>query len=239
VLFFIVAWNEPLLWRVWREYHALFIFGICTVALYWMHFLLTFSREWRKKAKDDYYPGTSHVRRLARRFRFPAISDETLYFWVEPGAVLFVAAALRFAGGELHLSAWLFFVAFCMVGREAINYWTGVRRGKILAEAMRKTEENCDAFSDDQTDATPPKPTRTEPKTLKRNTAHAEEAAREERFAKLLRLRAPYMLEKAEENYKTLVQMEHPDGHENSPESNAATAELNEALEFFRDRLGG
>jgi hypothetical protein len=47
-----------------------------------------------------------------------------------------------------------------------------------------------------------------------------------------------YTLEKAEENYTALVQLEHLDANENSPESNAATAELNEAFAFFRDTLG-
>src|SRR5437660_704450 len=83
-----------------------------------------------------------------------------------------------------------------------------------------------------------PKTAHTEPVKLKRNTGFAEEEAREERFAKLLRLRSPYTLDKAEEHYKALVQLEHPDANENSPESNAAAAELNEAIAFFRDRLG-
>jgi hypothetical protein len=98
-------------------------------------------------------------------------------------------------------------------------------------------QEQSETISGDRPVAEPPKATRTEPVKMKRNTAHADEAAREERFAKLLRLHAPYAIEKAEENYKTLIQMEHPDTHENSPESNAAGAELNEAIAFFRDRL--
>ena len=55
----------------------------------------------------------------------------------------------------------------------------------------------------------------------------------------MLRLRPPYTLANAEENYRALIRLEHPDGHENSPESNAATADLNEAIEFFREKLAG
>ena len=85
----------------------------------------------------------------------------------------------------------------------------------------------------------PPKATRKEPVKKKRNAAPSEGTAPEDRFAKILRLRAPYTLANAEENYRALVRLEHPDGHENSAESNAATADLNEAVEFFREKLSG
>jgi hypothetical protein len=227
VLFVIMAWHEP---DIWREYRAVCIFGAGAVILYWIHFSLTFSREWRRRAEDDPYPGTSH----ALRFGFPVASEETLRFWLEPAAVLFASAALHVVAAERHLSTWLLFVAFCMVGREAINYWTGIRRQKVVGETIRKVQQQGDAVSDERPAPEPPKPTRTEPVKQKRNT---REAGREERFAKILRLHPPYTLEKAEENFKTLVQLEHPDAHGNSPESNAVTAELNEAIQFFRQLL--
>ena len=235
VLFDIAAWQEP---QIWREYRAVCIFGAGAVTLYWTHLLLTFSSEWRKKADEDHYPGTSHTKRLARRFGFPAIAEETLHFWIEPGTVLLVSSILRFALGERHLSAWLVFVALCMVGREAINHWTAVRREKAGREGMRKAEQQGETFSDDSGRPEQPKPTRTEPVKQKRKSAFAKESMQGERFAKILRLRQPYTLEKAEENYRALVMLEHPDTHENSPESNAATVELNEAVEFFRKTLG-
>ena len=236
LLFVIVAWNEP---AIWHEYRAVCIFGTGAVVLYWIHFSRTFFREWKRQAEDDHYPGTSHTNRLSRQFGVPPISEEVLRFWIEPGAVLFVSGTLRLAFGERHLSTWLCFVAFCMAGREAINHWTSVRREKVVGETMKKAKEQGETLSDNELPVEPPKPTRTEPVKQKRNTAFAEEQAREERFAKILRLRPPYELEKAEEHYKTLVQLEHPDANQNSPESNAATAELNEAIAFFRDRLGG
>jgi curved DNA-binding protein CbpA len=39
--------------------------------------------------------------------------------------------------------------------------------------------------------------------------------------------------------YRDRIRLTHPDTHDNSPESNARTAELNEAVEFFRNKLAG
>ncbi|MEA3207136.1 MAG: hypothetical protein QOE70_193 [Chthoniobacter sp.] len=234
VLAFIVAWNEP---AIWSEYHTAAAFGAGAVALYWLHFSFTFFREWRQTAEPDQYPGTSYITMLLRLLGLTPPSAEFLHFWLEPCLVLLVSITLRFAFAERHLSAWLIFVAVCMFGREAINYWTSIRKEKGVVETIRKVQQQSETLSDDRPVAAPPKATRTEPVKMKRNTAHAEEAAREERFAKLLRILAPYSLHKAEENYKALVQLEHPDANENSPESNAATAELNDAIAFFRDRL--
>lgn len=236
VLFVIMAWNKP---GVWREYHAVCIFGTGAVVLYWMHLLRTFFHEWRKKAEDDHYLGTSHALRISRLCGFPDASGEMLRFWMEPAAVLAASATLRLVFAERHLSAWLFFVALCMVGREAINHWIGVRRAKIVIETIRKAKDQGDALADEQHPAPAPKPTREEPVKRKRNTGTAAEADPEARFAKILRLRPPYTLANAEENYRALIRLEHPDTNENSPESNAAAAELNEAIEFFREKLSG
>lgn len=227
ILFVIAAWNEP---EIWREYRAVCIFGLGAVALYCTHLALTFSSEWRKKATEDHDPGTSQIKLLAGRFAFPAIADSTLYFGVEPGVVLLISGTLRFVLGERHLSAWLLFVALCMVGREAINHWTSVRREKAVREGIRKAEQQGDSLSDHSNSPELPKATRAEPVKQKRKTG----SVTEERFAKILRLRPPYDLESAEENYRMLVRLEHPDANENSAESNLATAELNEAIEFFR-----
>ena len=232
VLFFIFAWSEP---QVWPEYRAVCIFGAGAAALYWTHLSFTFSREWRKAATDDHDPGTSHANRITQRLGFPHIADETVYFWIEPGAVFLASGVLRLVFGERHLSAWLFFVAICMIGREAINHWTAVRREKAMREGIRKAEQQGETLSEQGSAPEPPKPTRTEPVRQKRKTG----SATEERFAKILRLRRPYTLDGAEENYRMLIRLEHPDANDNSPESNAATAELNEAIEFFRKTRGG
>ena len=233
VLFFIVAWNEP---DLWRGYRAVCFFGIGAVTLYWGQFFRTFSREWRKKAEDDNFPGISHIMRFPRRAGIPAPNEEIVRLWAEPAAVFFVSGALRIVLEERHLSTWLFFAAICMIGREAINHWTGVRRDKVVVETIQKAERQGDALAGERPTVAPPKATRQEGVKQKRNTGGT---GREERLAKVLRLHQPYTLEKAEENYRTLIQLEHPDAHENSPESNAVTAELNEAIDFFRKKFGG
>jgi hypothetical protein len=233
----VIAWNEP---QIWREYRAVCIFGTGAVILYCFHLSIAFSREWRKRGEDDPYPGTLRTQRLAGLLGFPAVAEETLRFWVEPGIVAFISLVLRFAVGESHLSTWLLFVAFCMVGRESINHWTTVRRDKAFLAGIKKAKEQGETLSPEYQDPPPaPKAVRTEPVEMKRNSAATAETTLELRFAKILRLHPPYTLEKAEENFRTLIRLEHPDTHENSPESNAATAELNEAIEFFRERLRG
>ena len=132
-----IAWHEP---QIWREYRAVCIFGTGAVILYCTHLFIAFSREWRKRGEDDPYPGTLHSHRLACLIGFPAVAEETLRFWVEPGIVTFISLVLRFLFGESHLSAWLLFVAFCMVGREAINHWTTVRRDKAFLAGVKAGE---------------------------------------------------------------------------------------------------
>jgi hypothetical protein len=227
-LFAIVAYKEGQ-----REYLAVLVFGVCAVAFYWVELFTAFYREWHKKAADDPYPGVMYTSQLTRVFGFPAVSEQTLRFCVEPGIVAVSSLVLRVALGETHLSKWLLFVAFCMVGTEAINHWTTVRRDKAFGEGIKKAKEQGETLSPEyQNPAQPPKAVRTEPVEMKRNFSVAAETDAETRFAKTLRLRPPYTLKKAEENYHALIRLEHPDGHENSPESNSATAELNEAIKF-------
>jgi hypothetical protein len=232
----IIAWNEP---PIWREYRAVCIFGTGAVILYCSHLWIAFSREWRKRGEDDPYPGTLRTQRLARLFGFPAVAEETLRFWVEPGIVAFLSLVLRFAFGESHLSACLLFIAFCMVGREAINHWTTVRRDKAFLAGVKKAKEQGETLSPEYQNPQPqPKPVRTEPVEMKRNFPVPAKKDPETRFAEILRLVPPYTLEDAIENYKKIIRFEHPDGHENSPESNARTAELNDAVAFFREKFG-
>ena len=238
ILFAIFAWNEPY-W--WREYRAVCVFGIAAIALYWLHLGIAIARDIRETGAHDHYPGNSHALGLTNLL---GISDQQairhLRIWIEPVLVVMISATLRVVFGERHLSVWLAFVALCIFCTEFMNYWYGeVRRRKINKDMAADAESQGESLSDTGKAATLPKATRQEPVKLKRNTGFAEEAAKLERFAKLLRLRPPYTLEKAEENYKALVQLEHPDANDNSPESNAATAELNEAIAFVRDRLGG
>jgi hypothetical protein len=237
ILFAIFAWNE-LYW--WREYRAVCLFGMAAIAFYWLHLAITISREFRQTGAHDHYSGTSHALLLIRLFGISKEHAELrVHLWIEPALVLMISATLRVVFSERHLSVWLAIVALCMFCKEFMNYWYGeIRRQKIGKDMAGDAQRQGESLSDSGIPTGPPKATRKEGVRLKRNTGFAEEAEREERFAKLLRLRPPYTLEKAEENYKALVQLEHPDANRNSPESNAATAELNEAISFFRDRLG-
>lgn len=234
-LFVIVAWNEP---GIWREYRAVCVFGVGSIVLYWIHLLITFGREMYRSGKHDHFSGFSHPLFLMRRFGAPLDSAEkTLHLWAEPALVLSFSVGLRFAFAERHLSTWLAIVAACMFGKETMNYWAALRRDKILDDSLLDAKRRGDVLPDKPADREVPKATRKDPVKLKRNTASADDTARERKFAELLRVRSPYALDTAEENYRALVRLEHPDTNENTPEKNARTAELNEAINFFRERL--
>jgi hypothetical protein len=235
ILFFIVAWLEP---EFWREYRAVCIFGLGSVALYWIHLLVAISRELYRAGEHDQYSGTSHILRLLRRRGLTTESAEmNVHLLGEPATVLLFSIVLRFVFAEKHLSAWLVIVAVCMICKEGMNYWFRVRRDKIKDDMISDAKDQGESLPDNHPPAAAPKATRKKPVKRKRNTVTAEEKAQEMHFAELLRLREPFTLEKAEENYRTLIRLEHPDANEDSPESNARTAELNNAIEFFRSRL--
>jgi hypothetical protein len=238
VLFSIYAWNEP---DVWSEYRPVCIFGAAAMSLYWIHLFVALSGQWREKGPHDRYSGDSSALRLMRRAGLsPTASlERRLHLWAEPAAVLVAAAAFRFVFGEHHLSKWLFFVAGCFWCKEALNRWFELRQAKRQKDIFDDATDTPEAPSATILGQEPPKATRKEAVKRKRNPASAEEAARERRFVELLRLRQPYTLEKAEENYLTLIKLEHPDATDQSPESNARAAELNEAIDFFRARLRG
>lgn len=235
LLFVIFAHYYP---NLWREYWAICVLGTGTIALYWLHLLVAFTRELYRAGEHDHYSGTSHALRIMQRFGLgSAVTEKNIHLWGEPVLVLVTSGVFRLAFAETHLSAWLVFVAACMVCKEAMNYWTDVRRDKIKEDMIRDAEEQAGTLPDNHPTAEIPKPTRKAAVERQRDSRSADETARERRFAELLRLRQPYSLDKAEENYVTLVRLEHPDTHKNSPESNARTAELNEAIEFFRQKL--
>jgi hypothetical protein len=232
-----IAWHEP---ELWREYRAVCVFGAGAVALYWLHFGVTFIREIYRKSEQDDYSGTPHALRVLKRFGFsgPAV-EMNVHLWLEPAAVLLVAAILRFIFTEPHLSAWLVVVAGCMFAKEALNYWTEIRREKIARDITNEAEERGEALGGSQAKPETPQAARVASQTMKRNAALSEEEARARRFAQVLGIAEPYDLEEAEANYRDRLRLIHPDTHENSPENNARTAELNEAIEFFREKLGG
>ena len=162
-----------------------------------------------------------------------------LHLWIEPAAVILFAAALRFAFNERHLSTWLFFVAPCMCFKEALNYWTEIRRGKIAKDINEEAEERGNELGSGKATTEAPQAARVGEQTMKRTVVLSEEEERALRFAALLGITEPYDLEEVEANYRERIQRVHPDTHDNSPESHQQSADLNEAVEFFRKKLAG
>lgn len=84
-----------------------------------------------------------------------------------------------------------------------------------------------------------PQAARTGKQTMKRTVVLSEEEQRAVRFAGILGITEPYDIEEAEANYRERIQLSHPDTHGNSPENNRRSADLNDAVEFFRKKSGG
>ena len=162
-----------------------------------------------------------------------------LHLWIEPAAVILFAAALRFAFNERHLSTWLFFVAPCMCFKEALNYWTEIRRGKIAKDINEEAEERGNELGSGKATTEAPQAARVGEQTMKRTVVLSEEEERALRFAAVLGITEPYDLEEVEANYRERIQTTHPDTHSNSPESHRHSTDLGEALEFFRKKLAG
>jgi hypothetical protein len=238
VLFAIYAWNEP---TVWSAYRLVCEFGVAATAFYWIHLSVAFANEWRQNWRHDRYSGDSHILSILRLAGVPPTArlEGNIHLWAEPAIVLFCAAILRIGWNELHLSKWLFYAAGCFWFKEVLNRWFGLRylkKQKDIFDDAAATVEPAAPTAEHG----PVKATRKERVRRTRNTSDADETARERHFAEILRLRAPYVMEKAEENYRTLIRMEHPDATgEDSPEANARAASLNEAIEFFREYLAG
>lgn len=234
-----IAWNEP---DIWREYRAACIFSAGAVALYWLHFAVTFVREFGKKRdrKRDDYSGTSHAFRVLRSLGVSKrVAELSVYLCIEPATVLLVAAALRLAFHEQHLSASLFIVAPCMICKEGLNYWVETRRGNLLDDINEDAAELDKELGGSQTKAEAPEPTRTGKQTMKRTVVLSPEEERELRFADILGIAEPHDLEEAEANFRERIQLTHPDTHGNSPETHGRSVNLNEAIEFFRKKLAG
>jgi hypothetical protein len=230
-----IAWHEP---AIWREYRAACIFSAGAVTLYWLHFGITFFRELYRKSERDDYSGTSHVLRMVGRLGISTPAAEmNLHLWIEPAFVLLFAAVLRFVVSERHLSAWLAFVAPCMLFKECLNYWTEIRRRKIAEDIKGDAKQLEKELGDEHGTAEAPQAARVGRQTMKRTVVLSEEEARAKRFAELLGITEPYDLEEAEENYRDRIRQQQPDSHDNSSVRNRLSADLNEAIQFFREKL--
>jgi hypothetical protein len=232
-LYAVYAWVEG---EVWRDHRAMILFGSGAVLLYWRHLLIAFKREWNQTGEHEHYSGNSHLVRLMQRggqapdARFEA----KLRLWAEPGVALLVSLALRLFLGERALSFWLFLVAVCLWSKEALNHWFRIRERKRRQDMFTDTEEAVEPPVASHLSQEPLKAVR-KPKVKRgRNATSTDDAARNRHFAEVLRLLPPFSLEQAEANYRELIKIEHPDANDDSEESVARAAELNEAIEYFR-----
>ena len=197
-----IAWNEP---DIWREYRAACIFSAGAVALYWLHFAVTFVREFGKKRdrKRDDYSGTSHAFRVLRTLGVSKrVAELSVHLCIEPATVLLVAAALRVAFHEQHLSGWFVIVAPCMICKEGLNYWAETRRGNLLDDINEDAAELDKELGGNQTKAEVPQAARTGKQMMKRTVVLSPEEERELRFADILGIAEPHDLEEAEANYR-------------------------------------
>lgn len=233
MLFFIAAWNEPELW-LWAR--AICLFGAASAIMYWLHLFITMRSDIARDGKHDHYSGRSFLLPL---FRTPGLSVEKaeihLHLWIEPTVAACLGLIIRLVGNERIVSTWLILAAASLAMGEAINYWASIRREKLARDVREDAEAQGEQLADAATTA-PLKSTRKEPQKIRRNTRTTEESVRERRFAEVLRLLPPYRIEEAEKHYLALVKIEHPDATEQSAERNARTAELNEAIAYFRSR---
>lgn len=232
-LFFIYAWAEKL---IWGKYWAVCAFGLAAVVLYFVHFFTALLREIYRSGEHDNDSGTPHTIRFLRLTGKPPSAQFQMNWlmWVEPLLVLLGGFAL-FIAGEKFVSRWLLLVAPCLCLKEMLNFWFQIRQKK-------RHEDSRDDAGDIFDDATPNVPQTEAPKPVgkekvKRSRATAATAAEEiqdRHYAQILRLLPPYTLEAAEMNFKTLIKQYHPDPNTVTPENNALSAELYEAIAHFR-----
>jgi hypothetical protein len=232
-LFTVYAWNEP---EVWQQYRAGCFFGIVAIALYYSHLLIAFVRELYHRGEHDHYSGKSHPIQFMRwTGRVPNPHFEmNVHLWAEPLAILVAALILRFVLGERHLSTWLAFAALCLWFKEAFNYWHHLRQKKRQGDIFDDAGDTVEPPSANPIQQEPPKASRKA--RVKRQRSADQDLDHERRFAELLRLLPPYTLAAAE-HYRALIKAEHPDANDGTPESTTKSGELNEAIEFFRERL--
>jgi hypothetical protein len=157
-LLFIVAWNEPALWR---NYAPACSFAFAVSCLYVLNLLAAFGKQVAETAGHDLYSGRSHVLRIARGLGIPysASLEISIKLWIEPAIVLFAAGAARVIGRDAILANWLTAIAVCLWANEFRVYWYHLRRKKRQADLMADTKDEAEDHQD-KPDVAPPKATK-------------------------------------------------------------------------------
>ena len=239
ILMEIIAWHTPFIWFYVR---ALCFFGTGTVILYWLHLLRSWCSEVLRSAGHDNYAGTPHSLRLLKWVGVkPSENLETaIYLGVEPVVVLIAALGFRLLFSANYLSLWLFVTAAAMGAKEGLNYWFELRRdkrGEQMVDDLKREAERKSGISTASSE--PAKTTRKAAQNRPRARAGTTADEEERRHAEVLQLPASYDLQIAEQHFRDLIKETHPDRHDNSDESTREASLLNDAVKYFRARLGG
>lgn len=236
ILYLIYSRLEP---GAWKRNWAVASFGGGAAVLYILHLAWAFTSEAMRRARHDFHSGTSHL------LRIPGLADylendrlaTVVRMWVEPLLVLVTAVFLSVVMGEHRLSGWLPWVAAGMWLKEFINFWYEIRSEKKHGDIMEDAEEKmpgAGAHTVPLPQAAGRKPRIKRPPQAATQTV--EDRALELRFAEVLRLMPPFDLRQAERHYRELMKAYHPDRAADGEENPEKAAELNEAIEYFRNR---
>ena len=176
ILYAVYAWIDG---EAWTERRALLWFGVAATILYWFHFSVTISREWRGTGRHDNDSGTTHGKLFLRLLGndVSAYFDRQTRLLVEPGIIVSLALSFYFVVSEKHLSAWLLFTALCLWIKEMLNQWFSIRREKRGSDIA---DDLADAFDDERTSriANEPPPIAAARKAKIKRTRASEAAAK-------------------------------------------------------------
>ncbi len=136
ILFSVYAWNEPSV----RAQHAVTcLFGLLAIFLYLAHLGLAFLNQIAGDAKHDNDLGTPWVHSLFVRLFTSNTKLSVLFF--EPALVFFSALALRVIPGSAPLREYLFWGAFALFLKEALNRWIQLRKVKVHGDIVEDAGE--------------------------------------------------------------------------------------------------
>ena len=160
-LLFIVAWNEPALWR---NYGGVCSFAFAVSWLYVFQLIAAVSRQVNETAEHDLYSGVSHALRIARTFRIPYSRnlEVSIKLWLEPALFFAAAVVCRLVTGEGVFYYWLLVISLCLWANEFRVYWYHLRKKKRRGDLRLDTEEEAED-QQDKPDVAAPKAT-TKPK---------------------------------------------------------------------------
>ncbi len=142
-LFTAYSWIEP---GKWYANGSLCLYGMATIALYWLQLSWTFATELRGNATHDNDSGNPHTLRIlgwCGAQPSPAVRNFWV-IWVEPVIVLLAAIAARLLLNAQNLSTWLLLASACLWTKEALNHWLQLRQRKRQRDTMDDAREGLD-----------------------------------------------------------------------------------------------